>query len=238
MKKAAMKEAAIKIKGIPSIIWGERSEKVIIAVHGNMSNKEDVPIKLLAENAAAKGYQVLSFDLPEHGDRKDEGIPCKVQYGVKDLNTVLAYAKENWKGISLFANSLGAYFSLLAYREEDLERAWFLSPVVDMQRMIENMMKWFQVTEDQLEKEQTVPTPAGQNLYWDYYCYVKEHPVDVWNVPTDILYGSRDDMCETDTIMKFTEDFSCRLKILPEGEHYFHTPKQLAALKEWLRETM
>jgi len=66
-----MKIKIIKINDIPSIIWGEKSNKVFIAVHGNMSNKEDEVIKILAENVVSKGYQLLSFDLPEHGERKE-----------------------------------------------------------------------------------------------------------------------------------------------------------------------
>ena len=65
-----MKTERININNIPSIIWGEKSNKVFIAVHGNMSNKEDEVIKILAEKVVEKGYQVLSFDLPEHGERK------------------------------------------------------------------------------------------------------------------------------------------------------------------------
>lgn len=26
--------------------------------------------------------------------------------------------------------------------------------------------------------EKQIFDPIGQTLYWDYYCYVKEHPVD------------------------------------------------------------
>ena len=67
-----MKTERINIGNIPSIIWGEKVNKVFIAVHGNMSNKEDDVIKILVEKVASKGYQVLSFDLPEHGERKDD----------------------------------------------------------------------------------------------------------------------------------------------------------------------
>ncbi len=56
-----------KINNIPSMIWGEKCNRVFIAVHGNMSNKEDEVIKIFAEKVISKGYQVLSFDLPEHG---------------------------------------------------------------------------------------------------------------------------------------------------------------------------
>lgn len=59
-----------KISNIPAVLWGAKSEKIFIAVHGNMSNKEDAVIQILAEEANQKGYQVLSFDLPEHGERK------------------------------------------------------------------------------------------------------------------------------------------------------------------------
>lgn len=233
-----MKIEFFRINSIPAALWGETSDKVIIAVHGNMSYKTDVPIRFLAQKALPRGYQVLSFDMPEHGDRKIENTPCKVQYCVKDLVTIMQYAKVKWKHVSLFANSMGAYFSLLAYHNEALEKAWFLSPVVDMQRIIENMMKSFHITEERLKNKETISTPMGQNLYWDYYCYVKEHPINHWKIPTNILYGSKDDLCESDTIFKFAEQFSCKLEIMQGAEHYFHTSEQLEVFSTWIEKTM
>lgn len=229
-----METKDFKIKHIPAVCWGTETDRVIIVVHGSMSNKRDGGIEILAEHAAVKQYQVLSFDLPEHGERKEEGIPCKIQQCVKELKMVMQYARERWKHISLYACSMGAYFSLMAYGDEKLEKAWFQSPLVDMQRMIENMMKWFQVSEQQLELEQEIATPMGQTLYWDYYCFVKEHPIAKWDVPTAILYGEMDELCERDTIDRFTERFNCELQVVPEAEHYFHTPEQTAAYEEWL----
>ena len=69
-----MKTKKIKIDNIPSIIWGENSGKVFIAIHGNMSNKEDEIIKILAYNILNKNYLLISFDLPEHGDRIEKKI--------------------------------------------------------------------------------------------------------------------------------------------------------------------
>lgn len=37
-----MKIEKTKINEIPSIVWEEKSSKVFIAVHGNMSNKENL----------------------------------------------------------------------------------------------------------------------------------------------------------------------------------------------------
>ena len=113
----------MNIKNIPSILWGGGVSKLFIAIHGNMSNKEDDVIVILAEEAVKKGYQVLSFDLPEHGDRKDEkDYKCNVQNCVNDLNTIMDYAKLLSNDISLFACSIGAYFSLLSYKDESLRQ--------------------------------------------------------------------------------------------------------------------
>ena len=92
-----LKTEKIKINGIPSMLWGEKGNKVFIAVHGNMSNKEDEVIKILAQKVISKGYQLLSFDLPEHGERKgDKTYLCKVQNCVRDLSDIMAYAKEKY----------------------------------------------------------------------------------------------------------------------------------------------
>ena len=223
------------ISNIPTVLWGEKSEKVFIAVHGNMSNKEDTVIEILAKEAIKKGYQVLSFDLPEHGDRKNDSTPCKVQFCVSDLSIIMNYAKEHWRDISLFACSMGAYFSLLAYQNNMIRKALFLSPVVNMERIIDNMMMWFNVTPEYLQKELTIETPIGQKLYWDYYCYVKEHPINTWNINTHILYGAKDELCEFETINYFCDKYGCDLEIMDTGEHYFHTEEQLNVFLNWLQ---
>ena len=143
-----MKTERININNIPSIIWGEKSNKVFIAVHGNRSNKEDEVIKILAEKVVEKGYQVLSFDLPEHGERKDDtNYLCKVQNCVKDLKQIIEYAKKNYEEINLWACSMGAYFSLISYKDEDIKNSVFLYPVVNMKIIIDNMMLWSNTTE-------------------------------------------------------------------------------------------
>lgn len=230
-----MVKTRMEIEGIPMVVWGEEAVRVFIAVHGNQSNKEDIVIQMLAEEAVRQGYQVISFDLPEHGERRNDSTPCKVQNCVRDLRTIFDYAAECWSEISLFACSMGAYFSLLEYQDELLGQTLFLSPVVDMGRIIDNMMRWFQVSPNQLEKETEIKTPMGQSLYWDYYCYVKNHPIEKWNSPTSILYGDKDELCERDTIELFVRRFHCQIKILDSGEHYFHTQEQLDEFAVWLK---
>ena len=228
-----MQKQELKIQEIPAVLWGEKKEKIFIAVHGNMSNKTDDIISEFAKAALKAGYQVLSFDLPEHGERKDEGIPCKVQNCVEELAVIMNYVKERYRSISLFACSMGAYFSLVAYKHEELKQSLFLSPVVDMKKIIDNMMLWFNISEESLEEKKEIMTPVGQMLYWDYYCYVKSNPVSVWNNPVSILYGSKDDICDFSVISRFAESFGCSLHIMEDGEHYFHTKEQLSFFTDW-----
>lgn len=230
-----MKKDKFVIQGIPAILWGEASDKLFIAVHGNMSSKDDTAIVIFAEEAIAKGYQVLSFDLPEHGERKGQADLCKVQNCVSELTTIGEYARTISSNINVFACSIGAYFSLLAYRNRPLGQCLFLSPVLDMERIINKMMAWFKISVDRLEAEKEIQTPIEQRIYWDYYCYVKAHPIDIWQVPTAILYGSDDNLTEIDVVSDFVERYHCKLDVLEGGEHYFHTDEQLNYFRQWLR---
>ena len=225
-------EQKFAIGTIPAISWGEASNKVYLFVHGKKSRKEEA--EDFARIAVRRGYQVLSFDLPEHGDRLDSDYPCTVQNGVHDLCLVEDYARDRWKHISLFACSLGAYFSLAAYQEVSFKRCLFLSPILDMECLIQNMMKWFNVSVELLEEKHEILTPIGEILSWSYYTYVREHQILKWNNPTYLLYGSNDHLTERAVVESFTAKFHCDLEVLENGDHYFHTMEQMEALERWL----
>ena len=55
-----MKKETKKIKNIPVVLWGEKSNSVYIYVHGKLSNKEEA--QGLAKKVVPKGYQVLSLE--------------------------------------------------------------------------------------------------------------------------------------------------------------------------------
>jgi alpha-beta hydrolase superfamily lysophospholipase len=227
-----MKKEILKCDSIPAILWGTKSDGIYIYVHGRHSGKEEA--QGFAEKAIVKGYQVLSFDLPEHGERKNENYLCMVCNGVHDLRIIAKYVQKNWRDICLYANSLGAYFSLLAYNDLSFGKCLFLSPILDMKRLIENMMKWYSISEEMLREKRKIPTPMNETLYWDYYCFVKENPVNKWDVPTEILYGSKDNLTERETVESFSERFGCNLTVLEGSEHWFHSERQLNCLYKWL----
>ncbi len=214
---------------IPTIIWGEESDKAYLFVHGKMSSKEAA--ENFANIAEQKGYQTISFDLPQHGERIYESDRCDIWNGVRDLSVVGDYVFENWKEVSLFGCSVGAYFSLNVYNTYDIKKCLFQSPVLDMEYLIKQMMTWFDVSEELLEREQEVDTPIDI-LSWEYYQYVLEHPVEKWSVPTSILYGGKDNLQSLEVVKNFMDRFSCRLTVAEDSEHSFIGDEDI--VEEWL----
>jgi len=224
---------------IPAVLWGQPSSKMLIAVHGNFSNKEDTVITMAAEKAVQKGYQALSFDLPMHGERAKEAYECTHWNCISDLKAVFDFAQSLASDISLFACSMGAYFSLLAYQYFSIKQSLFLSPVVNMERLVDNMMAGFQVSKARLEKEGHISLPTGQALDWDYYRYVKENPISFdWNMPTSILYGSDDEITEWNELAAFSSKNKATIEVLEHGAHFFHTEEQLRVFNAWINKNL
>lgn len=159
-----MERTIIQAGALPALVWGRKAASVVVAVHGNQSNREDRPIEVLAEVACARGWQVLSYDLPEHGARKGDPAPCRFAECVSELVDIVRFARERWTRAALFGVSMGASFALLGCGEL-LDRAWFLSPVTDMLGLTRGMMAAFGVSEAELEERRAVPTPIGQTIY-------------------------------------------------------------------------
>lgn len=229
-----MEAQRLEIDGIPALIWGRASDKVYVHVHGKMSRKEFA--EDFAVIAGEKGYQTLSFDLPEHGERSgDHECPCDIWNGPRDLKTIAEYAFTHWKAVSLYAGSLGAFFSLHAYRELPFQKCLFQSPIVDMEFLVHRMMDEFGVTEAELREKGVIPNPIDP-LRWDYYQYVKENPITGWPIPTSILYGGNDWFQSEEVIRRFAEKFGCDLTIAPGKEHAFMGEGDSQLVQNWYRD--
>ena len=144
--------------------------------------------------------------------------------------------KNEYEDIITIANSIGAFFSMYSGVSEKIRRAYFISPIVDMERMILDMLSLAGVTEKDLEEKGVIHTEFGEDLFWDYLCYVREHPV-CWTVPTRILYGGRDNLTSYDTIARFSENHGADLTVMDKGEHWFHTDEQMQFLDRWIIES-
>ena len=151
----------------------------------------------------------------------------------EEIRQALEELKCEYRSVTLIANSIGAYFTMLAGIEGLIRRAYFISPIVDMESLIRGMMAVAGVSEEQLEAARLIPTDFGQDLSWDYLCYVRAHPIR-WQVPTQILYGSRDDLTLPETMAAFAKAQGAGLTVMEGGEHWFHTPEQLRFLDAWI----
>lgn len=227
-------ERRFKIGSIPAALWGEPSDKLYLFVHGKLSSKEAAAP--FAQIAARKGFQTLSFDLAQHGERTD-GATLDVFSGMRDLNAVADYAFPRWKHVSLYACSLGAYFSLQTYADRPFEKALFQSPIVDMAYLVGEMMKWFNVTAEELQARGTIDTPIDP-LRWDYYQYILSHPVERWPIPTSILYGGRDNLQSLAVMRAFASRFDSQLIVSPDSEHPFMAEADEAIVEGWLNENL
>lgn len=216
---------------IPAILWGKQSDKIYIYVHGQNGCKEEA--EAFAQVATAKGWQVISFDLPGHGNRPTLSISLFPGDVVPELEQVYEYVCARFKRIAIFGNSAGAYFSMLTYNEKPLEHALFVSPLLDMEKYIRDAMKRAGVTKERLYAEQVIPTDFGVTLTWKYFKYVSDNPLGEWTIPTYILYPGRDLVTPFAVVENFLSRVPAELTIYPEGEHWFHTEKQLEVLKAW-----
>lgn len=221
----------LDVGGLPALVWGEPSERVWLCVHGKMSSKESA--EGIARIAAQRGLQTISFDLPQHGERKGEARRCDVWNGIHDLTVVGDYVFRRWKDVSLYACSLGAYFSLHAYRQRAFRNCLFQSPILDMEYLIRQMFHWFSITEERLAREKEIDTPIDL-MSWDYFQYVLAHPIEQWDSPTDILYGGKDDLQSLDVVQRFADRFGSRITLSPDSEHPFMCEEDFPIVHQWL----
>ena len=147
------------------------------------------------------------------------------------------FAKE-YDSICIVANSIGAYFGMNALQDVCIEHAYFISPVVDMERLILDIMSWAGVSEAELADKKTITTETwGEPLSWEYLSYVREHPIS-WHVPTDILYGEKDVLIPFETIAHFVKQTDANVTIMKNGEHWFHSDDQVKFHDAWLKQCL
>ena len=153
----------------------------------------------------------------------------------EEIKAEIEKLRRGYARLILIATSIGAFFSMNAGLDGLVERAYFISPVVDMEKLIEGLMAASGVTEAELEARGVIPTSFGEDLSWEYLTYVRAHPVK-WDVPTEILYGSADELTSYETMRAFAEAHGAGLTVMEGGEHWFHTEAQMRFLDAWIKE--
>ena len=153
----------------------------------------------------------------------------------KEIRVAVEELKRKYENVILIANSIGAFFCMNAGIDDVIHKAYFISPIVDMEELITDMMKWANISESELESEGIIHTDFGEDLSWEYLSYIRSHPIE-WHVPTQILYGSDDHLTSLETITDFAKKHNATLTVMEGGEHWFHTEDQMLFLDNWIRE--
>ena len=198
-------------------------KRAILYVHGKGGSAGEAD----RFRAICPGFDVLGVDY--RGELPWEAAP--------QIAAAYDEARRQYDHITLLANSIGAYFAMLALQDQTPDRALFVSPVLDMERLILDMMGWAGVSEQALREQGEIPTDFGETLSWAYLRYVQEHPI-TWQAPTEILYAGGDHLVSRQTVERFAAEHGAGLTVLENGEHWFHTEEQLAFLDGWVKRVL
>ena len=194
-------------------------KKLVIYIHGKGGNADEA----YHYKPLFPDYDVIGFDY-----KSETPWVAKQEFSAY-FDSVAA----NYDEVVLIANSIGAFFSMNAFAGKCIKQALFISPVVNLEKLICNMMQWANVSEDELREKGEIETNFGETLSWKYLCYVRENPIQ-WNIPTHILYGSNDNLTDLETMQDFAQKVDASLTIMQGGEHWFHTDEQMDFLDRWI----
>ena len=194
-------------------------KRLVIYVHGKGGSAEE-----------AKHYQPLFAESDVLGFDYKSQNPWEAK---SEFSQFFDLYSKGYDSVILIANSIGAFLSMYTLAEKKISQALFISPIVNMEKLITDMMMWSNVTEDELQSKKEIPTAFGETLSWAYLCYVRKHPI-VWSIPTCILYGEKDNLTSKETIFEFADKIGATLTVMKDGEHWFHTNEQMQFLDHWI----
>lgn len=171
-------------------------------------------------------YEVIGFDYESESPWEAE-----VEFPKLFDSTAPHYSE-----IFLIANSISAYYSMLSLADKRIKKAMFISPIVDMENLILNMMTRSNISEEKLHREKVIATSFGF-LSWEYLSYARNNPI-TWNIPTNILYAGNDYMTPLETMKNFANKINANMTVMNNGEHWFHTDEQMNFLDNWFKKFM
>ena len=180
--------------------------------------------------SASEQFRTFFPDYDIYGFDYKSDNPWEAESEYKEYFLKMA---EKYTSITVLASSLGAYFLMVSGADVMIQKALFVSPIVDMEHLIRDMMKQADVSDEVLKAKSTIYLSEGVVLSWDYLVWVRNHPI-VWNVPTYILFGEKDHFQSLDTMETFAKAIGADLTVMPDGEHWFHTNEQTEFRKKWL----
>ena len=194
-------------------------KNLVIYVHGKGGNADE-----------ALHYKNLFPDCNVVGFDYKSNTPWDAK---KEFSEYFDSVANGYDEVYLIANSIGAFFSMNALGQKPIKKAFLISPMVNLEKLICDMMMWAGISEETLREKKEIATDFGEALSWEYLCYVRKNPIE-WNIPTQILYGSKDNLTSLETMQEFANKTGATLTVMEGGEHWFHTEEQMEFLDRWI----
>ena len=123
-------------------------KKVIVYVHGKGGSAQEANYyrKFFDDD-----FDIIGFDY-----KSETPWEAKVEFSNYFDLIIPEYNKT-----LLIANSIGAYFLLISLADKKIEKAMLISPIVDMERLILDMMIGENVSDEELSIKKEIETSLG-----------------------------------------------------------------------------
>ena len=197
-----------------------KNKKVAIYIHGLHGSHDE-----------AEDYFFLKDEYDVVGLEYQDGNPWELKEHIRKQFEKLS---NNYKEVVVIANSIGAFYTYEYLSDFNIKQAFFISPIASMFQIIFNMLMSHGITRKELEQKGLIKCDDGMTFSYDFYRN-SDHFGENWSTPTEILYGSHDELVYIENIADFLADHpNSRLTIKRGAEHYFHTQEEKDFIKEWI----
>ena len=201
-----------------------KNKKVAVYIHGLKGSAKE-----------AEDYSYLKDEYDVVGLDYKDGNPWELG---RFLRQEFKKLTKNYKEIIVIANSIGAFYAYEYLSDFNIKHAFFISPIASMFQIIFNIMMENGIDDRELKEKKIIELENGQILSYDFYKHVSKDK-DNWKVPTDILYGSQDELVYIENIADFLADHpQAKLTIKSGAGHYFHTSEEKEFINKWILDSL
>lgn len=197
-----------------------KTKKVAVYIHGLYGSAEET-----------KDYSYLKDEYDVVGLDYEDGNPWELKDTIRNEFEKIT---NNYKEIIVIANSIGAFYAYEYLSDFNIKQAFFISPVADMHQLIFGIMMSKDIHLETLKQERVIKIDDKTSISYNFYKSLENHP-DNWTVPTEILYGERDNVIYIENIADFLAKHpNSKLTIKQGAEHYMHTEEEKEFIKKWI----
>ena len=194
---------------------------VVIYIHGVLGSADEAQ-----EFSYIKQFNVIGLDYKD-------GSPWVVG---EEIRTKFKELIRGYDEVFVVANSIGAYYTYTYLKDFKIKKAFFISPVASMKSIIIWRMIKEKVSVKELEEKKFIKLENGHEFDYEFYKkYVLNNHEEEWDVPTEILYPSNDEVILYEDVLMFAINHpKCNLTIKTNSNHYLHTDEEKEYVKKWI----